>query len=164
MFSPRDFLELADELVQSPGKFPEATARTVISRSYYSCFLETRKELERALLSTPAGTKLSSLIRSRRQQHRLVESLVKAIDGPSGMRYSDLRMARSAVDYDLVDAQVLDEYITPDNALDLARRVVADARAFFQRVKWLTEDNRVKSRYKSIDRTIGQFNSNPMFA
>ncbi len=81
MFSPEDFLTLAEELLRRDRR--EATLRTVISRAYYAVFLSLRRSLARS------GTRHSELWRE-----------VGRIDHKSGLVGDRMRNLRNAADYE----------------------------------------------------------------
>ena len=94
-FNPILFYDLASELYKNitpdqQDKFMQATARTIISRAYYSAFLIARDQAGCTTQESPHSAVIGYFNKNKNQQYRKIANKLK-----------DLRIRRNQSDYDL---------------------------------------------------------------
>lgn len=105
-FDPKDFLQLATDLVNDANYNHESAFRTSISRAYYSAFLVCRTWLETTHgFSFPRTADPHRLVTQRLRNRTVLRTLL-----PGRMAVADIlktirRRGRNVADYDLL-AQV----------------------------------------------------------
>lgn len=111
-----DFINLANRLLNDKDYTDEATFRTIISRSYYGCFLYLIPLLGFSYITYFKKDKIGKI-------HQKVIDTLKDRDPISGSYLESLRRSRNKSDY-FPDEDVLINEVK--NSIHLARHIMAN--------------------------------------
>jgi len=93
MFTPKDFVDIAEKLIKEKGFPNDAKTRTILNRAYYGAFLITKTRLE----------ELGESFSNEKEIHMAVIKKLKEKDDNLGDKLNSLYDDRMASDYNLND-------------------------------------------------------------